>query len=105
MIVGRGADAVLSEYSPFRVFVYADMDSKIKRCMSRSAEGEELSEKELRRKIQSIDKARRENYAFVSDKCWGDKSAYDICINTTDIEIKSIVPHVAEYAKAWFLRK
>jgi O-antigen/teichoic acid export membrane protein len=46
-----------------------------------------------------------ENYAFISDTPWGDKSAYDLCINTTSTEIKSIVPVIHEYAKVWFERK
>ena len=32
VIVGRCADYILKEYKPFRIFVYADIDSKIKRC-------------------------------------------------------------------------
>ncbi|MEZ3463948.1 MAG: cytidylate kinase-like family protein [Lachnospiraceae bacterium] len=31
-MVGRCADNILSEYKPYRIFVYADMESKIKRC-------------------------------------------------------------------------
>ena len=31
VIVGRCADYILQEFQPFRLFVYADMDSKIKR--------------------------------------------------------------------------
>ena len=105
VIVGRGADAILSEYSPFRIFVHADMPSKIARCRMRSQEGEDLSDRELKRKIQSVDKARAENYSFVSGHSWGDKAAYDLTINTTNLEIKKIVPSVAAYAKAWFETK
>ncbi len=105
VIVGRGADAILSEYSPFKIFVHADMPSKIDRCIERGRPGEELSERELKRKIHRVDKARSENYSFVSDYSWGDKAAYDLCVNTTGLEIKKIVPHIAAYAEAWFQTK
>ena len=105
VIVGRGADQILKEHDPLRLFVYADMASKLERCRSRAEEGEDISEKTLKRKIKSIDKARAENYAFVSDTPWGDKSAYDLCVNTTYTEIKAIVPVIRDYAKVWFERK
>ena len=102
VIVGRGADVILSEYSPLRIFVHADVGSRLERCRVRAKDGEDIGTKELLRKIKSIDKARKESYAFLSDKTWGDKSAYDICINTTDMEIKSIVPSIAALASTWF---
>ena len=36
VIVGRCADYILREYRPFRIFVYADMDSKLKRCREKA---------------------------------------------------------------------
>ena len=105
IIVGRGADVILSEYSPFKIFVHADIASKIERCRKRGTQGEDLSDKELQRKIKKIDRSRAENYNYLSDVSWGDKSAYDLCINTTNMEIKKIVPLVAEYARVWFDNK
>lgn len=102
VIVGRGANTILREYNPFRIFVYADMSAKIARCKNRAAEDEILSEKELRRKIMQIDKGRSENHSLVSDARWGKKSGYDLCINTTNINIKEIPPLIADYAKRWF---
>ena len=48
VIVGRCADQILSELEPFRIFVYADMDSKIRRCMEKATEKEPLTERELK---------------------------------------------------------
>mgnify|MGYP001623109397 CR=1 FL=1 len=53
VIVGRCADYILQEYRPFRIFVYADMASKIKRCREKGPEEEALSEKELRHQRDS----------------------------------------------------
>jgi len=96
VIVGRCADYVLNEYDPFKIFVYADMQSKINRCKARIEGGEEKSDKEIRKYIKSIDKHRAKYYEFYTGHVWGDKLMYDICINTTDKDIESIVPHLAK---------
>lgn len=105
VIVGRGADAVLRELDPFTLFVYADMPSKINRCRARAAEDENLNDRELERKIKQVDKARAENYALLSSSAWGDMHSYHLCVNTSYVEIKSIVPIVAAYANTWLERK
>ena len=102
LFVGRGADAVLAEYNPFKIFVYADMPSKIARCKSRLSEGESASEKDIERKIKSIDKSRKSTHDLYSAYTWGDKSAYNLCINTTGLNIGDIIPAVAEIIKNYF---
>lgn len=102
VIVGRGADVVLKEYNPFRLFVYADMESKVERCLSRALENEKLSFKELQRKIRQIDRGRAENHNIICDIKWGDKRGYELCVNTTGAEIKELAPFVARYAERWF---
>ena len=102
LFVGRGADAVLSELNPLRIFVYAEEASKLKRCHERAPQGENLSDKELIRKMKQIDRARATNHDLVADYDWNDKFAYDLLINTTNVEIKSIIPSLTAYADAWF---
>lgn len=104
VIVGRGADIVLEEYQPFKLFVYADMAAKIERCRKSAVLDEKLTDREFERKIKQIDKARASNHNFISSLDWGDKSGYDLCINTTEIEIKSIILTIAAYAQNWFER-
>ena len=96
VIVGRCADYILKEYEPFRIFVYADMNSKIKRCREKSAEDEKFSDKELRQKISAIDKKRSKYYEFYTGHPWGDKLNFDLCINTTQTVIKEMVPVIAK---------
>lgn len=105
VIVGRGSDAVLAEYHPLKIFVYADMDSRIARCKSRADASETLSERELERKIKQIDKARAANHALAASYAWGDKRGYHLCLNTTDLDIASVVPHLAAFAQSWFERR
>ena len=65
VIVGRCADYYLRERKPFRIFVYADTASRAR------------------------------YYNDTTRQTWGDKRCYDLCVNTTDQEIKALVPHLA----------
>lgn len=121
VIVGRNADVILKKYQPLKLFVYADMESKIRRCKEREAaqEGtqdkirEELQktgkaqwqEEELARKIRQVDKGRAKNRELLSGSAWGRKESYDLCVNTSGITIKEIIPAIAEYANIMFRRK
>lgn len=104
VLVGRGADAILEQYKPFRIFVYADLEAKLARCRSRAPADEHLTDRELERKIRQIDKNRADNHDLISAYRWGDRNGYDLCVNTTNVDIKDIVPVIAEYAKAYFAR-
>lgn len=102
IIVGRGANTILKDYNPMNIFVYADMESKIKRCREKAKEDENLTDKELEHKIKSIDKNRKALNDLISNAEWGSKENYNLCINTSNIEIKSMVPALAEYIEKWF---
>ena len=101
VIVGRAADAILEEYRPFRLFVCADQESKLERCRKRAPAGEELSDREILRRMKRIDRDRAEYHDIISSSVWGDKSAYHLCVNTSGVEIKRIVPAIAEYYRLW----
>ncbi len=96
VVVGRCADYILRDWEPFRVFVYAEMESRIRRCQERSTAEEKLSDKDMRRSIQDVDRSRAKYYSFYTGQKWGDKEYYDLCINTTNRDIKELA--------AWFAR-
>lgn len=102
IIMGQGADYILREYQPLNLFVYATMESKLYRCKERAPEGEHLSDKELKRKVLQIDEERTKQYKMLTDSKWGKKENYHLCINTTGMEVKTLAPLIAEYAKSWF---
>lgn len=104
IIVGRNADAILREYCPFNIFVCADKAAKLQRCKERAPEGENLSEKELLRKMKQIDKSRAQTRELMTNSVWGERCNYHLMINTTDWAIKELAPAVAEYTKCWFGR-
>ena len=105
IIIGRNADILLEEYDPLKIFVYADMDSRIKRCMERMQPEEQLNRQELEKKIRQIDKKRLQHHAMISETAWGSKEAYDLCVNTTGVAIKSIVPSIADFSEEWFSQR
>ena len=102
VIVGRAADAILDELHPLKLFVYADMEAKVIRCQERAEEGENLTDREMVRHIKKIDRSRASNHDLVASYRWGDRNGFDLCVNTTSVEIDSVIKPLAEYARAWF---
>ncbi len=101
VIVGRCADYILRDCSPFRLFVYSDMASKIARCRKNESadyeSGQALTDKELSRRIEQINKGRADYYEFYTGQTWGDRINYDLCINTAKIsDLKAAAGHIAK---------
>ena len=99
VIVGRCADYILHDQEDvelFRIFVYARMDSRIKRCIARAEEGENLTPNEMQKFIKRMDRMRAGYYEDYTLQKWGDKINYDLCINTSYIVIDNIVPQIAK---------
>ena len=104
IIVGRNADVILREYAPFNIFVCADTGAKIRRCMERAPENEKLTEKELVRKMKQIDRNRAQMREIIGGPAWGERGAYHLTVNTTDWDLRELVPAVADFAARWFER-
>lgn len=104
IIVGRNADVILADHNPFSIFVCADMPSRLRRCKDRAPAGENLSEKELVRNIRRIDKGRAATREILTESEWGQCRSYNITVNTTDWEIKELVPAIEQFAFCRFRR-
>lgn len=102
VIVGRAADTILEDFNPFKIFVYATMESRLQRCRERAPEDENLTDKELIKKIKKIDNARAESHDIISSYRWGDKEGADLMINTSHAEIKKIIDPLSKYIEEWF---
>ena len=97
VIIGRCADYILRDLKPLRIFVYADDDSRVRRCMEHRREEEvDVSEKQMLRRIHSMDRERTRYYDFYTGLKWGDKCNYDLCVNTSGKSIKELVPAIAK---------
>ncbi len=95
IIVGRCADHILRDQKPLRLFVYADMASKLARCRAKAPEQEQLSDKKLARMIKRIDSERARYYYFYTGRKWGDPLNFDLCVNTTNTQIKALASAIA----------
>ena len=105
VIVGRDADVVLHEYHPFRVFVCADMESRIARCLrheERREEKERLTEKEILRNIRRIDRNRRQTREILTGRTVGDGTTFDLTVNAAGWEIEKLAEAVADFSVQWF---
>lgn len=103
VIVGRCADIVLRDLNPMNIFVYADRSSKLIRCAQKASEEESLTEKQMLKKMKQVDRDRAAYRSLFTESEWGKKESYDLCINTSDKNIKKLIPGIAEYVKLWFL--
>ncbi|MBE6754309.1 MAG: cytidylate kinase-like family protein [Ruminococcaceae bacterium] len=94
VIVGRCADYILRDLKPLRLFIYSDMEHKIKRCREKAEVDEHMSDRAMRRYIKRIDRGRASYYQHYTGRVWGDRLNYDLCINTASNSIKEIVSSV-----------
>lgn len=100
VVIGRSADVILQEMKPFNVFVFADKEAKLARCMAHIRPGE--TQKEILKQMRRIDKDRASNHQLLSDHPWGRKEGYHLCVNTTGADIKALAGAIAQYASTWF---
>ena len=96
VIVGCCADEILKEFKLFKLFIYADMESKIARCRKKVPAESDMTDKELKKYIEGVDKHRAAYYEYYTGKKWADKLGYDLLINTSNVDIKYIVPYIAK---------
>ena len=94
IIVGRNADLILAEHRPLKLFVYADLESRLRRCRERSSDDERFTLRELERKLRQVDQHRARHHAMLSDLPWGSQEGYHLCVNTTGLSLKTLAPLV-----------
>ena len=99
VIVGRCADYILKDMNPFRIFVYSDMPSKIKRCREKGEVDQNLNDRKLARMIKGIDRNRSRYYEFYTSLKWGEPLNYDLMINTSNKTIKEVVNEIVKIVK------
>lgn len=96
VIVGRCADYILRDLKPFRIFVYADLEARMARCKERGFKEEGLTEKKIKKLVTRVDKHRASYYNFYTGQKWGNRLNYDICINTTGVDMEKIATFLAK---------
>lgn len=96
VIIGRCADFILHDRkNVIKVFVYSDMEDKIKRATEIYGLNKEKAEKEIKR----IDKLRANHYKHYTEKEWDDHSNYDICMNSDTLGVEKSAELICEIVK------
>lgn len=82
IIVGRCADYILKDRKDcLNVFIHGDEESKIQRIMKYK----NADIKQARKLMKDIDKRRRINYNYYTDRQWGRAQNFDISLNSTSL--------------------
>ncbi len=94
VIVGRAADYILQDNPKLiKIFLYAPMDYKIENIKNNYKD----TDKEAEKNINKSTKSRAMYYEVVSNKKWGLKENYDLCLNCevgNDMIIKTICDYI-----------
>ena len=77
----------------------------MQRCKERAPENENLTDKELKRKIKQIDKMRAQTREMLSGTTWGQRDTYNLTVNTSGWNMKKLAAAVAIFANRWFGRE
>ena len=94
VIVGRCADYILKDHpGVVKVFMYADIGSRIRRAISRH----DIEPARAKQAIIKTDKSRANYYSFYSGQKWGQVENYDLCINTTKLDVDQAVKLITDY--------
>ena len=85
VIIGRCADFILKDRDDvIKVFIYSDMEDKIKR----TTEIYGLSKDKAKKEINRINKLRANHYKYYTEKEWSNHENYDICINSDTLGVE-----------------
>lgn len=97
IIVGRCSDFILKDKeNVIKLFIYSsDANFKINRKMKY----ENLDKEKAKKKIKQTDKQRAEYYKHFTSQTWGDKSNYDISIDTSKIGVEETINILESYIR------
>ena len=97
IIVGRCGNYVLQDQleDVIRIFVYAEMPTRIERVM----EVDTVDEAEAIRRIRRIDKERTEYHRYFTGREWMDMENYDLPINASRISYDQMIELIKGYLR------
>ena len=96
VLVGRCADYILRGSGHLlRVFIYADMNARIKRAVEEYGMAPEKAQKE----IAQSDRRRARHYEEFTDGIWGARQNYDLMINSSRTGIEDAVRIICALAR------
>lgn len=98
IFVGCCADYILRDFNDrITVFLYGDIESRIERLVNQYKDSGKINE----RMLKSTDRKRANYYNFFTTQKWGERSNYDILVNT-DIGVDNVTDMLEIIAKNRF---
>ena len=101
VIVGRCADYILKhcgeidQKDVLNVFIYAPLEAKVKCAIEQKGLNPETAEKE----VKQIDKRRANHYNTFTERTWGNRSHYDILLNSSLLGLDGSAKVIADLAR------
>ncbi len=96
VIVGRCADFILKDKkNVLKIFIYSNMENKIKRATEIYGLDKDKAEKEIKR----IDKLRANHYKYYTEKEWSNRENYDLCINSDIVGVEKSAELICKLVK------
>lgn len=94
VILGRCADYVLDGTEGLvRIFLYADMDARIRRITEKGY----YEPKDVKKNIKRVDRERREYHLYYTGKDWENPENYDLMLNTGSLGIENCISVIKYY--------
>lgn len=94
VIMGRCAGHVLENQEHLvRVFIYADLESRILRIKEKEC----FDSRDVKKNIRRIDKERGDYYRYYTGQNWEDSSQYDLMLNSGRLGIEGCIRLIREY--------
>lgn len=94
VVVGRCSEVVLQEYEGLiSIYISGDKEHKKQRVMRKY----NLSESEAIAKMTRHDKSRKQYHNRHADTKWGEAKHYDVCINSSPLDIEGTVRVLESY--------
>lgn len=101
VIVGRCADYIfrtsetVDKKDLLNIFIYADLEDKIKRVSERLS----ISEKEAEKLVHQTDKRRANHYSTFTEDTWGDRKNYDLLVNSSTLGIDQTIEMLTAFIR------
>lgn len=93
VIIGRCSDFILKDNEDtINIFVYSNMEDKVKRVVERYG----FNQKDAEKEIKNIDKQRSNHYKHYTGKKWGENQNYDLCINSDALGVEKSADLICE---------
>ncbi len=89
IIMGRCGDRILSHNGipHLSIFITAPFEKRVQRIMAT----DDLTEKQARKLLKTLDRRHASYYNFYTGRRWGDPNSYDLCINSASYGIDGSV--------------